>query len=146
MLLACIHAFLSTSFSAGKVRITCCVDGHFFLSLKDINKYSTFSMLPRDISQQIFDDLVCSQCLSDYILEAFRDCALQVPLTLFKSLMWSRYLDWYKFNEESVIVLCRILIWENTQDLMTVGWMSSLHRVHLYYPWIFRVLMLLILD
>lgn len=49
-----------------------------FCSLKDINKYSTFSMLPRDISQQIFDDLVYSQCLSDTLLEAFRDCALQV--------------------------------------------------------------------
>lgn len=49
-----------------------------FCLLKDIDKYGTFSMLPRDISQQIFDDLVCSQCLTDTVLEAFRDCALQV--------------------------------------------------------------------
>lgn len=56
-----------------------------FCSLKDINKYSTFSMLPRDISQQIFDDLIYSQCLNDALLEAFRDCALQVSLqTLFE--------------------------------------------------------------
>ncbi|XP_022889755.1 F-box/LRR-repeat protein 14-like isoform X4 [Olea europaea var. sylvestris] len=44
---------------------------------EDINKYSTLSMLPRDLSQQIFDDLVYSQCLTDSILENFRDCALQ---------------------------------------------------------------------
>lgn len=54
-----------------------------FCSLKDINKYSTFSMLPRDITQQIFDDLVCSQCLTDTLLEAFRECALQVSLKRF---------------------------------------------------------------
>lgn len=35
-------------------------------------------MLPRDISQQIFDDLVSSQLLTYSKLEAFRDCALQV--------------------------------------------------------------------
>lgn len=44
---------------------------------EDINHYSTFSMLPRDISQQIINELVCSQCLTDASLEAFRDCALQ---------------------------------------------------------------------
>lgn len=44
---------------------------------EDIDKYSTFSVLPRDISQQIFDELVCSQRLTDVSLEAFRDCALQ---------------------------------------------------------------------
>lgn len=60
-----------------------CTDEQFHW-LKDINKYSTFSMLPRDISQQIFDDLVCSQCLTDSVLEAFRDCALQVS---FKALL-----------------------------------------------------------
>lgn len=35
-------------------------------------------MLPRDISQQIFNELVDRQCLTDASLEAFRDCALQV--------------------------------------------------------------------
>ena len=35
-------------------------------------------MLPRDVSQQIFDELVYSQRLNDVILQAFRDCALQV--------------------------------------------------------------------
>lgn len=44
---------------------------------EDIDKYSTFSVLPRDISQQIFDELVCLQRLTDVSLEAFRDCALQ---------------------------------------------------------------------
>nr|GFC86285.1 hypothetical protein [Tanacetum cinerariifolium] len=34
-------------------------------------------MLPRDISQQIFDELVYSQRLTEAHLEAFRDCALQ---------------------------------------------------------------------
>lgn len=35
-------------------------------------------MLPRDISQLIFNDVVNSQRLTGVILEAFRDCALQV--------------------------------------------------------------------
>lgn len=35
-------------------------------------------MLPRDISQQIFNELVDRQCLTDASLGAFRDCALQV--------------------------------------------------------------------
>lgn len=46
--------------------------------LQDIDKYTTFSMLPRDVSQQIFNELVSSQCLTDIYLEAFRDCALEV--------------------------------------------------------------------
>ncbi|KAH7574347.1 hypothetical protein JRO89_XS03G0285000 [Xanthoceras sorbifolium] len=44
---------------------------------QDINKYTSFSMLPRDISQQIFNELVFSHSLTDVSLEAFRDCALQ---------------------------------------------------------------------
>ncbi|KAJ0007905.1 hypothetical protein Pint_30206 [Pistacia integerrima] len=44
---------------------------------EDIDRYNTFSMLPRDISQQIFNELVNSQRLTDISLEAFRDCALQ---------------------------------------------------------------------
>lgn len=59
------------------IKLNLSIDKPFCL-LKDIDKYGTFSMLPRDISQQIFDDLVCSQCLTDTVLEAFRDCALQV--------------------------------------------------------------------
>lgn len=35
-------------------------------------------MLPRDISQQIFNELVYSHRLTDNSIEAFRDCALQV--------------------------------------------------------------------
>lgn len=35
-------------------------------------------MLPRDISQLIFNNLVYSRCLTSASLEAFRDCALQV--------------------------------------------------------------------
>lgn len=40
-------------------------------------------MLPRDISQLVFNKFVSSQKLTDVSLEAFRDCALQVP-TFFK--------------------------------------------------------------
>lgn len=50
----------------------------FLMVLQDINKYSSFSMLPRDISQQIFNELVESRCLTGSSLEAFRDCALLV--------------------------------------------------------------------
>jgi len=35
-------------------------------------------MLPRDISQLIFNNLVYSRRLTSASLEAFRDCALQV--------------------------------------------------------------------
>jgi hypothetical protein len=35
-------------------------------------------MLPRDLSQQIFNELVISHSLTAACLEAFRDCALQV--------------------------------------------------------------------
>lgn len=52
----------------------------FSFLLQDVDRYTTFSMLPRDISQQIFNDLVYSRCLTDESLEAFRDCALQVAL------------------------------------------------------------------
>lgn len=37
-------------------------------------------MLPRDISQQIINELVYSGCLTDVSFEGFRDCALQVTL------------------------------------------------------------------
>ncbi|KAG5569479.1 hypothetical protein H5410_059245 [Solanum commersonii] len=43
---------------------------------KDLDKYNSFSMLPRDISQLIFNNLVYSNGLSDDSIEAFRDCAL----------------------------------------------------------------------
>jgi hypothetical protein len=46
--------------------------------LQDIDKYSTFTMLPRDLSQQIFNKLVESNCLTEASLQTFRDCALQV--------------------------------------------------------------------
>ncbi|RDX79075.1 F-box/LRR-repeat protein 14, partial [Mucuna pruriens] len=44
---------------------------------EDFHKYDSLSILPRDISQQIFNELVDSHCLSEASLEAFRDCALQ---------------------------------------------------------------------
>ncbi|EPS71509.1 hypothetical protein M569_03250, partial [Genlisea aurea] len=44
---------------------------------KDIDKYDSLSMLPRDMIQLIFDDLVSSLCLTDSRFEAFRDCSLQ---------------------------------------------------------------------
>ena len=46
--------------------------------LQDIDKYSSFMMLPRDLSQQIFNNLVESNCLTEASLQTFRDCALQV--------------------------------------------------------------------
>lgn len=39
-------------------------------------------MLPRDISQQIFNELVYSQRLTEISLQAFRDCALQVTSSM----------------------------------------------------------------
>ncbi|KAL9326153.1 hypothetical protein ACSQ67_006798 [Phaseolus vulgaris] len=44
---------------------------------EDFHKYNSFSILPRDISQQIFNEFVDSHCLTEASLEAFRDCALQ---------------------------------------------------------------------
>ncbi|KAK3411095.1 hypothetical protein EUGRSUZ_J03087 [Eucalyptus grandis] len=45
--------------------------------IEDIGKYRTFSKLPRDITQLIFNELVFSRRLDEVSLEAFRDCALQ---------------------------------------------------------------------
>jgi hypothetical protein len=50
--------------------------------LQDISKYSSFAMLPSDLSQQIFDELVDSKCLTEALLEKFRDCALHVRFLL----------------------------------------------------------------
>nr|CAN67937.1 hypothetical protein VITISV_014237 [Vitis vinifera] len=47
------------------------------VQIQDIDRYTKFSMLPRDISQQIFDNFVDSHCLTSASLEAFRDCAIQ---------------------------------------------------------------------
>ena len=46
--------------------------------MQDISEYSTFAMLPSDLSQLIFDELVDSNCLTEALLENFRDCALNV--------------------------------------------------------------------
>ena len=45
---------------------------------QDIDQYSSFAMLPKDISQQIFNKLVLSHLLTDVFLQKFRDCALEV--------------------------------------------------------------------
>jgi hypothetical protein len=50
--------------------------------MQDISKYSTFAMLPSDLSQQIFNELVDSKCLTEALLENFRDCALHVRFLL----------------------------------------------------------------
>lgn len=75
-------------------------------------------MLPRDISQQIFNELVFSGRLNEVSLEAFRDCALQV---LDGSSTWL-----FKFNvkcfymsfdpQDSCNVFERIFTWENTLE------------------------------
>ncbi|CAI0542644.1 unnamed protein product [Linum tenue] len=44
---------------------------------KDIERYKSFSVLPRDISQQIFNELALTHSLNDDSLVAFLDCALQ---------------------------------------------------------------------
>lgn len=44
---------------------------------EDLDRHKTFSMLPRDISQQILNNLVYSRRLTSDSFEAFRDCALQ---------------------------------------------------------------------
>jgi hypothetical protein len=44
---------------------------------EDFHKYESFLILPRDISQLIFNELVDSHCLTETSLYAFRDCALQ---------------------------------------------------------------------
>lgn len=55
-----------------------CFSSHMLLSRRDVDKYKSFSMPPRDITQQIFSELVFSCCLTKASLKAFRDCALQV--------------------------------------------------------------------
>jgi hypothetical protein len=42
--------------------------------------YSDLSLLPRDLSQQIFNELVEGGCLTEASLGAFRDCDLQVMI------------------------------------------------------------------
>lgn len=66
--------------SSKKKKRSPCILAYLFCIFfeQDIDRYSTFSMLPRDISQQIFNELVYSHRLNDVSLEAFRDCALQV--------------------------------------------------------------------
>ncbi|KAI5014368.1 hypothetical protein ZWY2020_055758 [Hordeum vulgare] len=44
---------------------------------EDISRYSDFSMLPRDLSQLIFNELVQCSYINEELLGAFRDCALQ---------------------------------------------------------------------
>jgi len=44
---------------------------------EDVNSYSDFSLLPRDLSQQIFNELVECGGLTEASLGAFRDCDLQ---------------------------------------------------------------------
>lgn len=54
-----------------------------FVLFKDIDKYNSSSVLPRDVAQHIFNDLVSSQLLTNYRVEGFQDCALQFPLKLY---------------------------------------------------------------
>ena len=54
-----------------------------------MNSYSDFSLLPRDLSQQIFNELVECGGLTEASLGAFRDCDLQVMiLFLFGTPFW----------------------------------------------------------
>jgi hypothetical protein len=63
--------------------------------LQGMNRYSDFSQLPRDLSQQIFNELVESGYLTEASLGAFRDCDLQVIiLVLFGTLFWVNLNAW----------------------------------------------------
>ncbi|GAA0179857.1 hypothetical protein LIER_42229 [Lithospermum erythrorhizon] len=61
----------------GQKRCTSLMELCILKICQEINQYTSLSMLPRDISQQVFDELVYSQGLNDVILETFRDCALE---------------------------------------------------------------------
>ena len=51
---------------------------YMLLLSQDIDQYSSFAMLPKDISHQIFNKLVLSHLLTDVFLQKFHDCALEV--------------------------------------------------------------------
>jgi hypothetical protein len=76
--------WLTTSFSKpainfqlGNGRCISLMELCIYKICEEIEKYPSFYPLPRDISQQIFNELVNSQRLNDINLEAFRDCAIQ---------------------------------------------------------------------
>lgn len=50
--------------------------------MQDMNRYSDFSRLPRDLTQQIFNELVECGCLTEASLGAFHGCDLQVMILL----------------------------------------------------------------
>lgn len=88
--------------------------------LQDIQKYSSFSILPRDMSQLIFAELVYRQVLNDVILEAFRDCALQVSCTEYLYIRFNTFAErngcilmWYSLILETE----EIYIYFDWQDL-----------------------------
>jgi len=57
-----------------------------------MSSYSDFSLLPRDLSQQIFNELVECGGLTEASLGAFRDCDLQVMiLFLFGTPFWLNF-------------------------------------------------------
>lgn len=62
---------------------------------QDFHKYESFSILPRDISQLIFNELVESHCLTETSLNAFRDCALQVKFHVLLSFKYLVYVVWF---------------------------------------------------
>lgn len=44
---------------------------------EEMHNYNTFSSLPRDLTQQIFNTLVYTCCLTPVSFQAFRDCSLE---------------------------------------------------------------------
>lgn len=44
---------------------------------ESIGRYDSFNVLPRDLSQQIFNELVRTQVLTRTLLQSFQDCNLQ---------------------------------------------------------------------
>lgn len=54
------------------------LSGLKYAILQNIGRYRTLSAMPRDLAQQILNELVRHQLLAPPILHAFLDCALQV--------------------------------------------------------------------
>ncbi|XP_010313816.1 uncharacterized protein [Solanum lycopersicum] len=73
---------------------------------KDLDKYKSFSMLPRDISQLIFNNLVYSNRLSDDNIEAFRDCALHDMWTGEYKGVKHNWMDVFSSQGSSLLSVC----------------------------------------
>lgn len=90
--------------------------------LQDIDNYKTFSMLPRDISQQILNELVYSGRLTDVSLEKFRDCALQVAHTRFIKLAFFLIVAFLIYCQMIILILKRPFMFFTGSLLGRMSW------------------------